>query len=55
MQTKKRCPKCGREKPLSEFYHNRTANDKHGSYCKSCQKEVDSDNRLLKQFNKRFL
>lgn len=32
----KRCPKCGNEKPLSEFHRNRAKRDGHGDYCKPC-------------------
>lgn len=32
----KRCPKCGHEKPLSEFHRNRARRDGYGSYCKLC-------------------
>jgi len=39
--TKKKCPKCGKEKPLSEFYHNRTKADKHSGICKQCQLEIN--------------
>lgn len=35
----KRCPKCGRELPLSEFYLKRTAPDSLQTWCKECQKE----------------
>ena len=33
---KKRCPKCNKTKPLSEFYKNRTAKDGHTYKCKLC-------------------
>lgn len=39
--TQKRCPMCGKTKPLSDYYHDRTKADKHGAICKSCQLEVN--------------
>lgn len=35
----KRCPICGRELPLSQFYKNRNNKDGHSSFCKECDKE----------------
>lgn len=35
----KRCPKCGRELPLNEFYLNRAAPDGLQPWCKKCQNE----------------
>lgn len=35
----KRCPKCGRELPLSEFYSSRTTCDGLQSWCKSVKKK----------------
>lgn len=35
----KRCPKCGRELPLSEFYLNRATRDGLQTWCKECQKK----------------
>jgi len=43
--TKKRCPMCGKEKSLSDYYHNSTKNDKHGGICKTCQLEVNKKNK----------
>ncbi len=34
----KRCPACGRPKPVSDFY--RTPKGKPSGYCKSCQKAI---------------
>ena len=46
----KRCSKCGRELPLSEFYSNKSKPDGHGCYCKECakarQREYDSLKRV---------
>lgn len=39
METKK-CSKCGRELPVSEFTKNSTRKDGLQSYCKTCQREV---------------
>lgn len=35
----KRCPKCGRELPASEFYARKHAPDGLQTWCKKCQKE----------------
>ena len=35
----KKCPKCGRELPVSEFHKNKTHKDGLSGYCKECQKE----------------
>ena len=35
------CQRCGREKPLSQFYHNSTKSDYHNGICKDCQREVN--------------
>lgn len=35
----KKCSKCGRELPLSEFYLKRGASDGLQAWCKECQKE----------------
>lgn len=34
----KKCVKCGCEKPLTDFYKQKTSLDGHGSYCKICNK-----------------
>lgn len=34
----KKCGKCGAEKPVSEFFRNRTRKDGYGHRCKSCCK-----------------
>ena len=39
METKK-CVKCGRELPFSEFYKYRSSKDGHSQYCKACMKEI---------------
>lgn len=35
----KKCTKCGKEKPLSEFNKNKTTKDGHRFQCRECQKE----------------
>ena len=35
----KRCPKCGRMLPMSEFYTMTSRPDGHSSYCKECNRE----------------
>lgn len=37
----KRCTKCGEEKPLSEFYRNKTKKDGRNSFCKPCANAYD--------------
>lgn len=32
----KKCSKCGRELPVSEFYANKANKDGYQSYCKEC-------------------
>ena len=34
----KRCSKCGRELPLSEFHKLKGSIDGHQAYCKQCRK-----------------
>lgn len=41
----KRCPKCGRELPASEFYVKKGAADGLQAWCKKCQKAA-SHNRF---------
>ena len=35
----KKCSKCGRELPISEFYRNRTTKDGYTDRCKECHNE----------------
>jgi hypothetical protein len=44
----KKCSKCGRTKPLSEFYNNSTTADKRNSICKNCQLRVNEANKKTK-------
>ena len=37
METK-RCVKCGRELPLSEFHKSKKGSSEYHSYCKECQR-----------------
>lgn len=46
----KRCPKCGRELPLSEFYVKNSAADGLQPWCKECQKTA-SHNRFANRFD----
>ena len=39
----KKCHKCGRELPLSEFHLNRTNKDGHSSNCKDCVRAYDKE------------
>jgi len=34
----KKCPKCKKEKPSSDFYISKTRVDKLATYCKVCEK-----------------
>lgn len=43
----KLCPKCGKEKPLEEFYKIKR-NDRPSSYCKECFKLLDKIRRKEK-------
>ncbi|MFA5407193.1 MAG: hypothetical protein WC343_00295 [Bacilli bacterium] len=49
MSETKRCTKCGEEKPLTEFYRDRTKSDGRKSWCKLCtsgyQREYYEENR----------
>lgn len=51
METKK-CAKCGRELPVSEFYKSKVHKDGYQSYCKDCIKE---NNRTKKSDIKQLL
>ena len=41
----KQCSMCGRELPLSEFYHNSTSPDMHNWICKDCQELVNKGSK----------
>lgn len=47
----KKCSKCGRELPLSEFYLNRATFDGLQTWCKECQKKRDRRKRTNKNCN----
>jgi hypothetical protein len=42
-ETTKVCAKCGKEKPLSEFYRQAACSDGCGSYCKECTREYERE------------
>ena len=42
-RTQKRCPACGEDKPLSEFYTLRSG--ALSGYCKSCQRAISRRSR----------
>ncbi len=50
METKK-CPHCGRELPLSEFYCSRITGKAY-TYCKSCSKEIKRKELIKKKERK---
>jgi hypothetical protein len=61
VSTKKRCSKCNEEKPLSEFYKNKTKKDGHNPFCKPCanayhalyrEKHKDTLKEYLLNYNK---
>ena len=41
----KTCTKCNIEKPYSDFYKTKRANDGHHARCKKCQKRYKSENK----------
>jgi len=44
-ELKKVCGRCGKEKPLSDYYHNSTKKDYHNGICAKCQLEVNKSNK----------
>jgi hypothetical protein len=42
----KKCSKCGKEKPLTEFHISKAHKDNHYSSCKTCKNTYKSQNRL---------
>jgi hypothetical protein len=44
----KRCPRCRRYKPFTDFPKNRASRDGLGTYCKPCHGEVVRSNQLLR-------
>lgn len=43
METKK-CPKCGNELPLTEFYHSKITGKPY-TYCKKCSKDIKKEEK----------
>jgi hypothetical protein len=41
----KTCNKCHQEKPLSEFYKDKTSKDGHGGRCKECAREISKSRK----------
>lgn len=39
----KRCPRCGKTKPISEFHKNKRRRDGLQTYCKPCRAVIDHD------------
>lgn len=50
-QTKK-CCKCGRELPLSEFSKNNSRKDGYDYYCRSCKSIISKESRERTKSNK---
>lgn len=46
------CPKCGNNKPLSEFYKNRARKDGVDTYCKDCEKARNKEPKRAEQNRK---
>ena len=42
----KKCSKCGIQKPLVEFYRDKSRKDGHGSHCKSCTNQQIAQYRV---------
>lgn len=47
----KKCPKCGRVLPLSEFHLRQAAADGLQAWCKECQKERRGGHKMNKDCN----
>lgn len=46
---KKRCTKCGQTKPLTDFYPDRKARDRHASNCRTCNnKRPPTEARIIR-------
>lgn len=45
----KRCTKCGRELPLSEFSKASKSKDGHFWYCKECQSKINKENWIKRR------
>jgi len=43
MDGMKMCSRCNTEKPVSEFYKNKTTSDGYAYYCKACEQARQSD------------
>lgn len=48
----KKCYKCGRELPLSEFSKNSAAKDGYDYYCRSCKSIMSKEGRERTKANK---
>lgn len=49
MQETKRCTKCHKVKPLSEYYRDKRATDGLHSSCKECHRQLTRDNMRRKR------
>ena len=41
----KHCPRCGTDKPVSDFPPNRSLADGLAAYCRQCKREADRERR----------
>ena len=48
MNETKVCPKCGQDKPITEFSKNKKNKDGHFTYCKECQLVINREYRIRK-------
>jgi len=49
---KKRCSRCGKEKRLSSFYHNKSTADGYSYWCKLCHSKSNAKRRARKKKEK---
>ena len=50
MEQEKKCSRCGRILPLSEFYKKTRAKDGHQTYCKNVNTNNSNKNQQQKQY-----
>lgn len=55
MEQEKKCSRCGRILPLSEFYKKTRVKDGHQTYCKKCQAEQNKQKSATKTISNSLL